>query len=191
MRVKVFCSTKFGLQRASFLRIILSMSWYHHSRNPRCRTPFGAVKTGETVWIRLDGDAGRSPQLLVDMPGWQFAVPMDWDGACYRARFTAPDYPCRMGYGFRLDDGRFFGSANATTPAINGKTVLFFIYMPSVRPWFFMLLPSIQLVRGKCCREILIRILECQCRLSAKAQRVYTYPYEYHSKITGPVGISR
>ncbi len=104
------------------------MSWYHHSRNPRCRTPFGAVKTGETVWIRLDGDAGRSPQLLVDMPGWQFAVPMDWDGACYRARFTAPDYPCRMGYGFRLDDGRFFGAQSgeahfSDTPVLFGLTV--------------------------------------------------------------------
>ena len=90
------------------------MSWYHHSRNPRYKNPFGAVKTGETVRIRLDGDAGRAPQLLIDMPGRQDAIPMDWDGVCYRARFTAPDYPCRMGYGFRLDSGRFFGACFRT-----------------------------------------------------------------------------
>ncbi len=106
----------------------MGMSWYHHSRDPRYKTPFGAVKTGETVFLRLDGDANRHPQLLVDMPGMRFSVPMDWDGTCYRVRFTAPAYPCRMGYGFRLDDGRFFGaqSGEAVTsdvPVLFGLTV--------------------------------------------------------------------
>ena len=95
------------------------MSWYHHSRDPRYKTPFGAVKTGETVHIRLDGDANRAPQLLIDMPGRQDAIPMDWDGSCYRARFRAPDYPCRMGYGFRLDDGGFFGAQSGEARTSN------------------------------------------------------------------------
>ena len=104
------------------------MSWYYHSRDPRCKQPFGAVKTGETVTLRLEGDAGRTPQLLLDMPGRQFSVPMEWDGSCYRASFTAPAYPCRMGYGFRLDDGRFFGAQSgeahdSDTPQLYGLTV--------------------------------------------------------------------
>ena len=104
------------------------MSWYHHSRDPRYKKPFGAVKTGETVSIRLDGDAGRQPQLLLDMPGWRVSVPMEWDGTCYRASFSAPAYPCRMGYGFRLDSGRFFGAESgmafvSDTPALYGLTV--------------------------------------------------------------------
>ena len=105
------------------------MSWYHHARDPRYKKPFGAVKTGETVYIRLDGDAGQHPQLLLDIPGWQeITVPMEWDGACYRASFVAPAYPCRMGYGFRLDSGRFFGAecgeaVIALSPALFGLTV--------------------------------------------------------------------
>ena len=104
------------------------MSWYHHSRDPRYKKPFGAVKTGETVSVCLDGDAGCTPQLLLDMPGWQLTVPMEWDGACYRASFKAPAYPCRMGYGFRLDGGRFFGAESGEaqfshTPVLFGLTV--------------------------------------------------------------------
>ena len=126
--VKVFRSTKFGLQDVYKMRIIEDMSWYYHSRDPRCKVPFGAVRTGETVKLRLDGDAGRAPQLLLDMPGWQYSVPMDWDGSCYRASFVAPAYPCRMGYGFRLDDGRFFGAQSgeagfSDTPQLFGLTV--------------------------------------------------------------------
>lgn len=107
---------------------MIDMSWYYHSRIPRYKTPFGAVRTGERVLIRLDGDPNRAPQLLVDMPGWQFSVPMDWNGTYYCASFTAPDYPCRMGYGFRLDDGRFFGAPSGEayycdTPVLYGLTV--------------------------------------------------------------------
>lgn len=105
------------------------MSWYHHARDPRYKTPFGAVQTGQTVSIRLDGDAGHTPQLLLDIPGWQrTAVPMEWDGTCYRASFAAPAYPCRMGYGFRLDSGRFFGGTSGEAlithaPTLFGMTV--------------------------------------------------------------------
>ena len=107
---------------------MIDMSWYYDSRDPRCKQPFGAVRTGETVKLRLAGDAGRAPQLLLDMPGLQHSLPMDWDGICYCASFTAPAYPCRMGYGFRLDDGRFFGAQSgeahfSDAPVLYGLTV--------------------------------------------------------------------
>ena len=103
------------------------MNWYYHSRDPRYKTPFGAVKCGETVRIRLDGEPGQAPELLLFTPDGERRIPMGWDGACYNTSFVAPDAPCRMGYCF-LIDGRYFGADSgearfSDTPVTFGLTV--------------------------------------------------------------------
>ena len=85
------------------------MNWYFHSRNPRYKTPFGAVRCGETVRVRLDGEEGKTPALLLFTANGEYSVPMTWDGMCWRASFAAPEMPCRMGYCFSIG-GRFFGA---------------------------------------------------------------------------------
>ena len=105
----------------------MRMNWYYHSRNPRCKTPFGAVKTGETVTLRLDGEPSAMVELLLYPPTGPKALPMYWDGQQYCVSFTAPSVPCRMGYGFRID-GRYFGADGgearfSDTPQTYGLTV--------------------------------------------------------------------
>ena len=85
------------------------MSWFFHSRDPHYKYPFGAVRTGETVSLRVDGEPGAAVELLLYPPEGPSAFPMRWDGAAYCAAFTAPQAPCRMGYGFRIN-GTFFGA---------------------------------------------------------------------------------
>ena len=87
------------------------MNWYYHSRNTRYKRPFGAVKTGETVSLRIDGDPNAAVELLLYLPTGLSAVPMRWDGSGYRASFFAPQHPCRMGYTFRIN-GRYFGAGS-------------------------------------------------------------------------------
>ncbi len=103
------------------------MNWYYHSRNPRYKTPFGAVKTGEMVTLRLDGEPSVMVELLLYPPTGPAVLPMHWDGQFYSASFTAPSVPCRMGYGFRVG-GRYFGADGgeahfSDVPAIYGLTV--------------------------------------------------------------------
>ena len=103
------------------------MNWYFHSRNPHYKQPFGAVKTGETVSLRVDGAPSALVELLLYLPDGPVTLPMHWDGSAYRAAFSAPDTPCRMGYGFRIN-GRYFGAASgeayfADTPQTYGLTV--------------------------------------------------------------------
>ncbi len=103
------------------------MNWYYHSRDPHYKHPFGAVRTGEQVSLRLDGTPNASVDLLLYLPEGERTVPMYWDGGAYRASFAAPDVPCRMGYGFCID-GKFFGSDSgeahfADTPQMYGLTV--------------------------------------------------------------------
>lgn len=103
------------------------MNWYYHSRNPHYKHPFGAVRTGETVTLRVDGDPDANVELLVYFPTGLSSVPMRWDGNGYSAAFFAPEYPCRMGYGFRIN-GRCFGADSgeahfADYPATYGLTV--------------------------------------------------------------------
>ena len=85
------------------------MNWYYHSRDPHYKTPFGAVRTNETVSFRVDGAPSAMVELLLYHPEGPRTVPMYWDGMSYRASFIAPKTPCRMGYGFRID-GRYFGA---------------------------------------------------------------------------------
>lgn len=103
------------------------MNWYYHSRYPQYKQPFGAVKTGERVSIRLDGEPSAMVELLVYPPTGPFAIPMQWDGRQYSASFAAPASPCRMGYGFRIN-GRYFGADSGEAhfsdrPEIYGLTV--------------------------------------------------------------------
>ncbi len=86
-----------------------SMNWYYHSRDPRYKQPFGAVRTNETVTLRIDGEPSAMVELLLFLPTGPLTLPMHWDGQIYSASFTAPDKPCRMHYGFRID-GRYFGA---------------------------------------------------------------------------------
>ncbi len=125
--VKAFRSTKFGLQCAPVSRIIIDMNWYYHSRDPHYKTPFGAVRTNETVSVRVDGAPSALAELLLYLPDGPKTLPMHWDGSAYRASFTAPEKPCRIGYGFRIDD-RYFGAQSgeahfADTPQTYGLTV--------------------------------------------------------------------
>ncbi len=103
------------------------MNWYYHSRDPHYKTPFGAVRTNETVSFRIDGTPSAMVELLLYLPEGPKTVPMDWDGTSYRASFIAPKTPCRMGYGFRID-GRYFGADSgearfSDTPLTYGLTV--------------------------------------------------------------------
>ena len=103
------------------------MNWYYHSRDPRHKSPFGAVRTNETVSFRVDGVPSAMAELLLYLPDGPKTVPMEWDGASYRASFTAPNTPCRMGYGFRID-GRYFGAESgearfSDAPQTYGLTV--------------------------------------------------------------------
>ncbi len=103
------------------------MNWYYHSRDPHYKQPFGAVKTGETVSLRIDGAPSALVELLLYLPNGPETLPMRWDGAAYRAAFTAPLSPCRMGYGFRIN-GRYFGAESgeatfADHPQTYGLTV--------------------------------------------------------------------
>jgi 4-alpha-glucanotransferase len=103
------------------------MNWYYHSRDPHYKQPFGAVKTGETVTLRIDGDPGASVELLLYDPNGLSTVPMRPDGSGYAAAFFAPEQPCRMGYGFRIN-GRYFGAASgearfSDVPQTYGLTV--------------------------------------------------------------------
>lgn len=103
------------------------MNWYYHSRDPHYKTPFGAVRTNEQVTFRIDGAPSAMVELLLYPPEGPTALPMHWDGSAYRASFTAPNTPCRMGYGFRID-GRYFGAESgeahfADHPLTYGLTV--------------------------------------------------------------------
>ncbi|MBR0507803.1 MAG: glycoside hydrolase family 13 protein [Clostridia bacterium] len=103
------------------------MNWYYHSRDPHYKFPFGAVRTGETVSLRVDGDPSAMVELLLYLPDGPVTLPMRRDGDAYRAEFTAPAVPCRMGYGFRIN-GRYFGADSgearfADTPQTYGLTV--------------------------------------------------------------------
>ena len=103
------------------------MNWYYHSRDPHYKTPFGAVRTNETVSFRVDGAPSAMVELLLYPPEGPKTVPMYWDGTSYRASFITPNTPCRMGYGFRID-GRYFGAESgaarfADTPLTYGLTV--------------------------------------------------------------------
>ena len=103
------------------------MNWYFHSRDPHYKSPFGAVRTGETVSLRVDGDPSAMVELLLYLPDGPVTLPMRRDGDAYRAEFTAPAVPCRMGYGFRIN-GRYFGADSgearfADTPQTFGLTV--------------------------------------------------------------------
>ncbi len=103
------------------------MNWYYHSRDPHYKYPFGAVRTGETVSLRVDGDPSAMVELLLYLPDGPVTLPMHRDGTAYRAAFTAPSVPCRMGYGFRVN-GRYFGADSgeahfSDAPQIFGLTV--------------------------------------------------------------------
>ncbi len=106
---------------------MICMNWYYHSRDPHYKQPFGAVKTGETVSLSLDGEQSAVVELLLHLPTGPVSLPMHWDGQRYRASFTAPEKPCRMGYGFRIN-GRYFGADGgeahfSDTPLTYGLTV--------------------------------------------------------------------
>ena len=103
------------------------MNWYYHSRYPQYKQPFGAVRTGERVSLFVDGDPSALVVLLLYLPDGPKTLSMQWDGQRYCASFTAPQKPCRMGYGFRIN-GRYFGAESgearfADEPLTYGLTV--------------------------------------------------------------------
>ena len=103
------------------------MNWYYHSRDPHYKQPFGAVRTNETVSLRVDGAPSALVELLLYLPDGPRILPMHWDGIAYRAAFAAPGVPCRMGYGFRVN-GRYFGASGgeaqfSDVPQTYGLTV--------------------------------------------------------------------
>lgn len=103
------------------------MNWYYHSRNPHCKQPFGAVQTNAPVSLCLDGDSSAVVELLLYPPEGPRTLPMHWDGRQYRATFSAPSVPCRMGYTFRVN-GRYFGAESgeaqfSDAPKLYGLTV--------------------------------------------------------------------
>ena len=86
---------------------------FYNSRDPSCKTPFGALKAGETAQFTLrvcKSFAGSRPVMLVypiDAPEKAVFVPMELCGAdfiytCYSCRFGW-DVPALLGYHFVLE----------------------------------------------------------------------------------------
>ncbi len=77
------------------------------------RTPFGAVKCGETVTLRLKlGSYPGSASLLLE-DGSSFPMERTEDGMC-SIQYTTPSQPCLVRYSFQLDNGVYFGENGAT-----------------------------------------------------------------------------
>ncbi len=92
------------------------MEMFHDSRSLDCRAPAGALKTGESVRLRLYVRGGASNVILRLWNGEEELVTMKNKGlGVYEATVKAPKTPCLWWYDFRLEDPRghrlYYGNA--------------------------------------------------------------------------------
>jgi cyclomaltodextrinase len=92
------------------------MEMFHDSRSLDCRSPGGALKTGDRVRLRLYVRGSASNVTLRLWNGEETLLPMEDKGlGVYEATVKAPDFPCLWWYEFRLEDLRghrlYYGNA--------------------------------------------------------------------------------
>ena len=98
------CAVEYGKLYVSVLDMAGECDIRHVPHEERYRAPFGAVRCGETVKLRLraPGFSG-AVALLANGEEW----PMDRDDEEY---FAAPQQPCLVRYSFRLAGDIYFGT---------------------------------------------------------------------------------
>ncbi len=105
------------------------MHLYHDSRSLDCRSPFGAVRCGETMRLRLYCEGEAISVNAVFMIGEQrYTMPMVFSGNnAYDLRFQAPGHPCSVDYFFAVvdRDGReyYFGNAEDGLGGVGHQSV--------------------------------------------------------------------
>ena len=92
------------------------MEMFHDSRSLDFRSPGGALRTGESVRLRLHVRGGASSVILRLWNGGEELVKMENKGlGVYEATVKAPAKPCLWWYEFRLEDLRghrlYYGNA--------------------------------------------------------------------------------
>ena len=92
------------------------MEMFHDSRSLDCRSPFGALKTGQSVRLRLYVRGSASQVTLRLWNGGEKLVPMESKGlGVYEATVRVPGEPCLLWYDFHLEDQRgrrlYYGNA--------------------------------------------------------------------------------
>ena len=92
------------------------MEMFHDSRSLDCRAPFGALKTGQSVRLRLYVRGDASQVTLRLWSGEETLVPMESKGlGVYEATVKMPGIPGLVWYDFRLEDLRgrrlYYGNA--------------------------------------------------------------------------------
>lgn len=94
------------------------MKLYHDSRSLDCRAPFGAVRCGDIVRLRVYCQgAPRAVNAVITANGHPHTLPLQPDGRDgYELRFAAPNEPCLMWYYFAavMEDGQteYLGNAH-------------------------------------------------------------------------------
>ena len=77
----------------------------HDARFPEYRKPFGAVRCGEQVTLRIRVVRGRAQRAALILYGDNLREehPMERDGEWFSAVFTAPETPAALWYSFRIE----------------------------------------------------------------------------------------
>ncbi len=83
------------------------MSTYFDSRDPACKSPFGAVSCGTevsfAVFCSLEEEIiGGELRIFEEFAGKNRTVPLHTDGGAFRCVYTAPNEPELAWYGFSL-----------------------------------------------------------------------------------------
>ena len=83
------------------------MSTYFDSRDPACKSPFGAVSCGTEVSFAVfcspeEEIIGGELRIFEEFAGKNRTVPLHTDGGAFRCVYTAPNEPELAWYGFSL-----------------------------------------------------------------------------------------
>ncbi len=90
-----------------FSGLDLERSVVHNAAKPKYRSPLGALKTGESVTIRLlvHGAWFENVNLTLLIGSSAFDYAMQFADGYWFVTFTMPDYPCVLWYYFSLRSG--------------------------------------------------------------------------------------
>jgi glycosidase len=93
-----------------FSGLDLERSVVHNAAKPKYRSPLGALKTGESVTLRLSvqGAWFESISLTLLIEGSSFDYAMHFADGYWAVTFTVPDYPSVLWYYFSLRSGDTF-----------------------------------------------------------------------------------
>ena len=91
------------------------MTVYHNSQDIKYRFPFGAVKTGERVTLRISAPEADGADLrLWTEKNKEIKIPMKPAGEYFICKFEVPDEPCLVWYFFMIyKDGKTYYYGNA------------------------------------------------------------------------------